>query len=128
MCEDVILTKKKAVAVHCKAGLGRTGSLIGAFVIKHFGFPASAFIGWIRICRPGSVLGPQQKYLNYIQEKLFAEGEQYRKKNDIDLKQLKISDYSIYEKETTFSAEEKKIFDLGEKNQGDSLVRNRRNK
>ncbi|KAF4661174.1 Dual specificity protein phosphatase cdc14a [Perkinsus chesapeaki] len=52
-----------AIAVHCKAGLGRTGSLIGIYAMKHYGFPARAWIGWNRICRPGSVLGPQQQFL-----------------------------------------------------------------
>ena len=47
------------LAVHCKAGLGRTGTLIGCYVMKHFKIPAKAFIGWIRIARPGSILGPQ---------------------------------------------------------------------
>ncbi len=46
------------VAVHCKAGLGRTGSLIGCYAMKHFKFPAAPFIGWIRLARPGSILGP----------------------------------------------------------------------
>lgn len=50
---------KNAMAVHCKAGLGRTGCLIGIYAMKHYRFPAADFIGWIRICRPGSVLGPQ---------------------------------------------------------------------
>jgi len=49
---------KNAMAVHCKAGLGRTGCLIGIYAMKHYRFPAADFIGWIRICRPGSVLGP----------------------------------------------------------------------
>jgi hypothetical protein len=31
--------------------------------MKHFKFPAADFIGWIRIARPGSILGPQQHYL-----------------------------------------------------------------
>lgn len=55
--------EKYGLAVHCKAGLGRTGSLIAAYAMKHFRFPADAFIGYIRICRPGSILGPQQQYL-----------------------------------------------------------------
>ena len=46
-----------ALAVHCKAGLGRTGVLICAYLIKHFGFSAEEAIGYIRICRPGSVIG-----------------------------------------------------------------------
>ena len=55
---EIVEKEPAAVAVHCKAGLGRTGTLIGCYVMKHFDFPAEAFIGWIRIARPGSVLGP----------------------------------------------------------------------
>jgi cell division cycle 14 len=32
-------------------------------LIKNFGFTASEAIAWIRLCRPGSVIGPQQHFL-----------------------------------------------------------------
>jgi cell division cycle 14 len=66
---QIIEEQRGAIAVHCKAGLGRTGTLIGCYCIKTFGFNGPEFIGWARLCRPGSVLGPQQYFLcEYEQE------------------------------------------------------------
>ncbi|XP_072294859.1 dual specificity protein phosphatase CDC14AB isoform X2 [Eucyclogobius newberryi] len=67
-----------AVAVHCKAGLGRTGTLIGCYLMKHYRFTAGEAIAWIRICRPGSVIGPQQNYLDEKQASLWLMGDTLR--------------------------------------------------
>jgi cell division cycle 14 len=45
------------------AGLGRTGSLIGCYIMKHYHFTAHETIAWIRMCRPGSIIGHQQQWL-----------------------------------------------------------------
>jgi hypothetical protein len=64
--------------VHCKAGLGRTGVLICAYMVKHFGFTAEEAMGYIRVCRPGSVIGPQQHYLVHYGPALQRLGEEMR--------------------------------------------------
>ncbi|KAJ6669648.1 hypothetical protein lerEdw1_000197 [Lerista edwardsae] len=76
ICENA----EGAIAVHCKAGLGRTGTLIGCYIMKHYRMTAAETIAWIRICRPGSVIGSQQHFLLEKEPELWLEGDVFRSK------------------------------------------------
>uniref|UniRef100_A0A8C9TAY6 Cell division cycle 14Ab n=1 Tax=Scleropages formosus TaxID=113540 RepID=A0A8C9TAY6_SCLFO len=85
-----------AIAVHCKAGLGRTGTLIGCYLMKHYRFTAAEAIAWIRICRPGSIIGPQQHFLEEKQASLWVEGDIQRSKHkQRDLEDRGVSLYGL---------------------------------
>lgn len=69
---ETIIKRGGKIAVHCKAGLGRTGCLIGAHLIYTYGFTANECIGFLRFIRPGMVVGPQQHWL-YLHQNDFRE-------------------------------------------------------
>lgn len=69
-----IAEKSGIVAVHCYAGLGRTGTLIAAFLIKYTDFTALEAVAWLRVLRPGSVIGIQQEFLQIQEENLKRAG------------------------------------------------------
>mmetsp|Transcript_26777 Transcript_26777/g.23714 ORF Transcript_26777/g.23714 Transcript_26777/m.23714 type:complete len:171 (-) Transcript_26777:744-1256(-) len=129
---QAVENEKGVVAVHCKAGLGRTGSLIACYAMKHYKFKARDFIGWIRICRPGSILGPQQQFLNDkesyfhkiadnspIYKSISPQIQDYKKKEEALLSQMK--DLHIHE--NNWSPEDKRIAEKGDYGQGDRLVK-----
>ncbi|KAI0117389.1 phosphatases II [Daldinia grandis] len=72
LAHETITIRKKGIAVHCKAGLGRTGCLIGAYLIYRHGFTANEVISFMRFMRPGMVVGPQQHWL-HINQGVFRE-------------------------------------------------------
>jgi hypothetical protein len=47
-------------------------------MMKHYGYSAKEATAWCRVCRPGCVVGPQQQYLETIQEQMWQEGRRYR--------------------------------------------------
>jgi len=59
LCEE--LSGVQAVAVHCMAGLGRTGTIVGAYMVDHYGISGKAAYGWLRLCRPGAIQTPAQE-------------------------------------------------------------------
>lgn len=125
-------------AVHCKAGLGRTGTLIGLYTMKHCRFPARAFIGWIRICRPGSIIGAQQQYLVDSEADMFQAGEFLRRPkslpatNEEKLLSAKLHGLSLFEapKRSVLVSEFKRVLTAEQRaedfGQGENLCRARR--
>ncbi|CAI5519525.1 unnamed protein product [Closterium sp. Naga37s-1] len=68
------------VAIHCKAGLGRTGVLVGCYLMKHCGMTARQAIAYTRLVRPGSVIGQQQHFLALMHPRMARAGEEFRRK------------------------------------------------
>lgn len=64
---DPIIKSNRAVAVHCRAGLGRTGTMIGCYLMRTFGLDCKGTIGWMRVMRPGCFLAQQPRFMEAIQ-------------------------------------------------------------
>ena len=60
--------------------------MIGCYAIKHYNFNASDFIAWIRLCRPGSVIGPQQFCLTEMEKQLKLKGKSSDIRKEIEQK------------------------------------------
>ncbi len=131
---DAAEKNKGAIAIHCKAGLGRTGSLSALYCMKHFGFPPAAYTGWIRIARPGSILGPQQNYLIQMDKRMMALGGESKRQElmaKVNANKLTAGFDALTlggAEGTGYSEEEKKVAMYGEKGQGEYLDDAKRNR
>ncbi len=120
---NIVEKEPGAIAIHCKAGLGRTGTLIGLYCMKHYGFPPAAFTGWIRIARPGSILGPQQQYLVQMDDRMLKLGGEAKRK---DL--LKMFENLSFQGSAQYSESDAKIAKEGESGQADYLNKAKQNR
>lgn len=51
----------RPTAVHCAAGLGRAGTILACYMVKHKGYGARQAINEIRLRRPGSIQSDVQE-------------------------------------------------------------------
>ncbi|CEP00378.1 protein-tyrosine-phosphatase [Plasmodiophora brassicae] len=113
---------KGMVAVHCKAGLGRTGTCVGCYLMKFYRMTAAEVIAWLRICRPGSVLGPQQQFLEDMQALMWRENDKLRKTSQAAAEKKTAIPYAIEKQLANVSFAEEIATSGSASRKGDEVV------
>jgi atypical dual specificity phosphatase len=67
------IKEKRPVLVHCAAGKGRTGTILGAYLLRNQNISAKEAITKIRNMRPGSIQTDSQEKSLYEYEKYLKE-------------------------------------------------------
>ena len=63
-----LAANEESLAIHCKAGLGRTGTLIALYLMFYLKWTAAEAMAWVRIVRPGSIMGVQHIFLVQMED------------------------------------------------------------
>jgi len=63
---QALMGRGAVLAVHCKAGIGRTGTMLGAWLVRDGGLSADAALERLRLVNPAFVQTPQQE--NFLRE------------------------------------------------------------
>jgi Predicted protein-tyrosine phosphatase len=72
------IKENKRVLVHCYGGLGRTGTILAAFLVYYKRIKAEEAISYVRKIRPGSIE-------NYWQEEIIKRFEEYLLERNFNL-------------------------------------------
>ena len=63
------INKNESVMVHCAAGIGRTGTILACYLVKHQNYSAKDAINKVRKKRPGSIQSESQEIAISLYEK-----------------------------------------------------------
>lgn len=67
---EICTIPESQTAVHCHAGMGRTGTMIACYLIRDYGFTSRQAVAWLNLCRRGSVMGKQHGFLDNYHDEL----------------------------------------------------------
>ena len=81
---DLVIRDGKAVAVHCLAGKGRTGTVLAAYLMAYGGRTADEALHELREGRPGSVERPQEPGVREFEGYLKGAGSGARARGTTD--------------------------------------------
>ncbi|XP_042072929.1 dual specificity protein phosphatase CDC14AB-like [Haplochromis burtoni] len=80
--------------------------------MKHFRFTAAEAIVWIRICRPGSIIGPQKNFLEEKQHSLWVQGDVHRSKQKLVQQRLSRQQQQLHRSDSVQGGKQEAVSSL----------------